>query len=231
MAEAGAFRSRVIRPVFADRYRCPIDGMEYFLAGVRRVRSRLSRGNDLVRGLNSRSRGSLNGTTRNRAPNARRNPLNHPLPSLAPLPYPRFSARRFFLSLSLSQPRPRASRRLSILSKPLAVRSELPRDFLLSAYSQPIGLSFPLVGTEISEPRLDRWIDQGGDRRRRDDETTSLVGKFLGSVSSRRISSLSVHASAERRKGNSWRFNVRGNRGSATSCGTLTSVSLRLSRD
>lgn len=30
-----AFGSRVIRPVSADRYRCPIDGMEYFLAGLR----------------------------------------------------------------------------------------------------------------------------------------------------------------------------------------------------
>lgn len=57
--------ARVIRPVFADRYRCPIDGMEVFPGrdSGGGVHSRLSRRNDLVRGLNSRSHSLLNGTT------------------------------------------------------------------------------------------------------------------------------------------------------------------------
>lgn len=57
--------ARVIRPVFADRYRSPIDGMEVFPGrdSGGGVHSRLSRRNDLVRGLNSRSHSLLNGTT------------------------------------------------------------------------------------------------------------------------------------------------------------------------
>lgn len=57
--------ARVIRPVFADRYRSSIDGMEVFPGrdSGGGVHSRLSRRNDLVRGLNSRSHSLLNGTT------------------------------------------------------------------------------------------------------------------------------------------------------------------------
>lgn len=72
--------ARVIRPVFADRYRCPIDGMEVFPGRDSGVHSRLSRRNDLVRSLNSRSHSLLNGTTcesRERARTRRWNVVNH----------------------------------------------------------------------------------------------------------------------------------------------------------